>query len=446
MRNLHAPGLVLLGVFALASCSDPEPAADAAMSTDVEVTNDLSTDTGGDVPSSPTDAGDDATATDIGDAGLTDASPMDATSDLGDATGDAEDAGADGGTALPTMWRDETLPEFRITIAPADLATMLTMGNETRVPMTLRYMGGTYTGTIRQRLGNNSSCAMLRQFRLDFPSAITFPDGYRSDRFETDRGRCYALHEWLSVGVMRRVALARPDLRIHYKYTNVVAIYFNDALYNVETLTEDVNRDLGQRLEGTRDVTFHENGCYLAPTTGFIGTFCRTFDRATLSTMLDIPAYLQWSAAVKALAPGDNYPDYPYNWVLVQNNMTNIARPLGDDWDEVPALEPDAGADPFVPSNPAEYRSHLTALLEDPELRAQYRRDLQVARAAMDPAITLPLLAMKYAQVRALLLAVPGSPFGAEQYDNLYAADGEVPHFLQERYDFLGRLLGDAGL
>lgn len=423
MRHPLATGLALFGALALSSCTDPEPAPTPdASPVDAAAVDDLGAglDAGADVPSE--DAG-----------GM-------------DATADRVDAAPDAGTVLPTTFRDETLPEFRITISPADLATMLTAGNETRFPMTLRYMGGTYTGTIRQRLGNNSRCGELRQFRLDFPSAITFPDGYRSDRFETDRGRCYVLHEWLSVGVMRRVALARPELRLHYKYTNVVAIYFNDALYNVETLTEDVNRDLGLRLEGTREVTFHENGCYLAPATGFIGTFCRTFDRTALSTMLDIPAYLQWSATVKALAPGDNYPDYPYNWVLVQNNLTNVARPLGDDWDEVPALEADATADPFTPTNPSDdLQRHFTALLAEGDLRVQYRSDLAVARAAMDPAVTLPLLAMKYAQVRPLLLTVPGSPFGAEQFDNLYAVDGEVPRFLRERYDFLGALLGLGG-
>lgn len=428
MRHPLATGLALIGTLAITSCSDPEPAPtpDASVGIDVGGVDDLG-------------AGSDAATDAAVDAGRVDDGGM-------DAAGDRVDVAPDGGAVLPMTFRDETLPEFRIDISPTDLATMLMAGNETRFPMTLRYLGGTYTGTIRQRLGNNSRCGDLRQFRLDFPSAITFPDGYRSDRFETDRGRCYALHEWLSVGVMRRVALARPDLRIHYKYTNVVAIYFNNTLYNVETLTEDVNRDLGERLVGHRDVTFHDNGCYLAPTTGFIGTFCSTFGRTALSTMLDIPAYLQWAATVKALAPGDNYPDYPYNWVLVQDNRLNIARPLGDDWDEVPALEPDASADPFVPTNPSDdLQRHFTALLAEADLRAEYRRDLIVARAAMDPAVTLPLLAMKYAQVRALLLAVPGSPFGAEEFDNLYAVDGEVPRFLRERYDFLGRLLGVGG-
>jgi hypothetical protein len=423
-RRRSARGLlVLLAALAPAACSSPD-----AIPMDAAVALDLGVDVGDD---------------------LVDASApgMDAADDR--ASAPAPDAGPDvalGDGATPMTFRDETLAEFRIDLAPADLAAMLTEGNESRVPMTLRYLGGAYPGTIRQRLGNNSRCGALRQFRLDFPMPITFPDGYRSDRFETDRGRCYVLHEWLSAGVMRRVAAMHPELRLHVKYTNVVAIYFNDALYHVETLTEDVNRDLGQRLEGTRNVTFYENGCYLAPTTGFIGEFCRTFDRARLSTLLDIPVYLQWAATVKALAPGDNYPDYPYNWVLMRNDDTGIARPLGDDWDEVPALEPDAMADPFAPTHPSgDLQRHFTALLAEPDLRERYVANLRDARAAMDPAVTLPLLAMKYAQVRDLLTRVPGIPLTLEQYDNLYSVSGEVPRFLRERYDFLGALTGAGG-
>ncbi|TAK29024.1 MAG: hypothetical protein EPO40_11400 [Myxococcaceae bacterium] len=368
---------------------------------------------------------------------------------------DASDDRFDSGVAalregeIPRTFRDETLPEFRVDLGAADLASLLVEGSTARVPMTLRYLGGAYRGTIRQRLGNNSRCGALRQFRIDFPAPITFPDGYRTDRFETDRGRCYVLHEWLSVSVMRRVAEMHPELRLPFKYTNVVAIYFNDALYHVETLTEDVGRDLGQRIEGTRNVSFYENGCYLAETTGFIGEFCRTFDRARLSSMLDIPVYLQWSATVMALAPGDNYPDRPYNWVLMRNDDTGVARPLGDDWDEVPALEPDAQADPFTPAHPSgDLQRHFTSLLTEPDLRERYVAALGDARRAMDPAVTLPRLAMKYAQVRALLGRVPGLPLTLEQYDNLYDVHGEVPRFFRERYDFLGGAtgLGDAGV
>lgn len=446
------PTLVLLlaSALALASCSDPEPSGTPDASADVPTVDDLGTDSGAapDVAIAPADA----------DGGASDGGSMDAAREDGalvDAVAptDRVDAG-DGG--VPAMFRDETLPEFHITIAPADLTAMLRMGNDTRYPMTLRYGTGTYNGTIRQRLGNNSSCGDLRQFRIDFPSPITFPDGYRTDRFETDRGRCYVLNEWLSVGVMRRVAEMHPELRIHYKYTNIVAIYFNDALYHVETLTEDVNRDLGERLEGTRNVTFYENGCFMAPTTGFIGTFCAANTRAALAPLLDIPTYLQWAATVKALVPGDNYPDYGYNWVLLRNEDAGVARPLGDDWDEVPALEPDAMADPFAPSHPTDDQRAFTVLLADAELRAQYRRALADARRAMDPAIVLPILRAKYIQVRPLLLRVPGLPFGAEQFDNYYNvmgvgdagdAEGTMARFFRERYDYLGTLLaGDGGV
>lgn len=417
MTPTRAP-VLSLALLLLGACSSPEPSPQSTVDASVDDLVDASAAAATDVPD------------DRHDGGL-----------------DAPGAVPDG--SIPMTFRDETLPEFRVDLSPADLAALLADGSTARVSMTLRYLGGSYRGTIRQRLGNNSRCGALRQFRFDFPTAITFPDGYRSDRFETDRGRCYVLHEWLSVGVMRRVAAMHPELRLPFKYTNVVAIYFNDALYHVETLTEDVSRDLGQRFEGTRNVTFYENGCYLAPATGFIGDFCRTFDRARLSTMLDIPAYLQWAATVKALAPGDNYPDHPYNWVLMRNDDTGVARPLGDDWDEVPALEPDATADPFTPTHPTDdLQRHFTSLLAEADLRARYVAALRDARAAMDPSVTLPLLAMKYAQVRELLGRVPGIPLTLEQYDNLYDVGGEVPRFLRERHDFLGGATGagDGGL
>jgi hypothetical protein len=305
--------------------------------------------------------------------------------------------------------------------------------------MTLRYMGESHAGTIRQRLGNNSTCGDRRQFRLDFPSHVTFPDGYRTDRFETDRGSCYVLHEWLSQRVLRRAATAHPELPLAFKYTNVVAIYFNDALYHVETLTEDANNDLMQRYEGTRNLTFTSGGCYTPPATGPVHTFCTTFDRPTLATMLDIPTYLMFAAVTKALVPGDNYPDTGYNWILVRNDDTGIFRPLADDWDEVPSLEPMPMADPFTVAHPdMDFQRHFTALLAETDLRARYRTDLGEARNAMDPTVMLPLLEMKYAQIRPTLVRVMGVPFTMDRFDFIYRT--EVPGFFRDRYAFLGAL------
>lgn len=344
---------------------------------------------------------------------------------------------------VPRTFQNDYLPELRIELPPAQLAELLTERNDRRYDMTLTYMGMRLRGTIRQRLGNNSSCGTKRQFRLDFPT-VTLPDGYRTDRLETDRGRCYVLHEWFSSYVMRRAAERRPELGVAWKFTNVAAVYFNGELYHVQTLTEDVNRDLVERFEGTRNVTLYENGCYQAPDAGWIGGFCRTFDRPTLATMLDVPAYLYWAAVMKALVPGDNYPDAAYNWYLYRNEDDGLARPLGDDWDEVPAPGDIATArnDPFrIPRPEGDFQRHFTALLAEPDLRAAYRRDLADAREALDPAVTLPALAAKYAQIRDVLRSVPDLPAprnGADWYDYVY--NEELPEWVRARHAFLGTL------
>lgn len=368
------------------------------------------------------------------------------TADAGDAalTADAGAPVALRGDALPRTFQDDYLPEFRVTIAPADLTRMLTAGNDTRFPMTLAYMGARYPGTIRQRLGNNSSCGDKRQFRIDLSTAVTLPDGYRTDRFETDRGRCYVLHEWFSAWVARRASLRHPERRMAFKYTNVVAIYFNDALYHLQTLTEDVNRDLASVFEGTRNVALYNHGCFEAPTTGWIGDYCRTFEPEALGRMLDIPTFLYWAAVVKALVPGDNYPDTPYNWVLIRNLDTGVARPLGDDWDEVPRSWDSAEADPFSVAMPSgDLQRHFTSLLAAPSWRAQYRQDLIEARELLDPAVTVPAVEAKYRQVRELLHRVPGLHFpngSMDWYDDVYQL--ELPAWLRARHAYLGTVTG----
>lgn len=465
MQRFRSATLFLTAFGVLASCSsDPAPPVDAAIDTGLDTAvTDLGTDMTSDIARDTTD--DTSSAGDAGDAahadGATDAT-ADGAMDAGSDATHADDAAVDGASdaltdagsdaardvvvgdvsgrfAVPRTFQDDYLPEFHIDLTPADLALLLPMGSTARVPMTLRYMGMSYTGTIRQRLGNNSTCGDLRQFRIDFPSHITLPDGYRTDRFETDRGRCYVMHEWLSQRVLRRAATAHPELPLTFKYTNVVAIYFNDALYHLETLTEDTNRDLMERFEGTRNVTLLEGGCYTPPETGPFHTFCNTYDLPTLRPMFDFETFLLFAAVSKALVPGDNYPDVPYNWVLARNDDRGVFRPVADDWDEVPATEPMPDASPFVPAHPeGDFQRHFTALLADPTYGALYRRYLNDARAAMDPAVMNPLIAAKYTQIRPLLMRVTGNPFSLERYDFIYTE--EVPRYFTNRYNFLGTL------
>lgn len=427
----HALPIAVLVTALSAGCEDPPPPTaqrDAALLPDVAPAPDASA-----LDGAATDAPRDAATLDAMD--VTDA-PLarDVPTDL--AVFRAEP---------PRTFQDDYLPEFRVDIAPADLQAMLAPGNDARYAMTLRYMGARYPGTIRQRLGNNSSCGAKRQFRIDFAARATLPDGYRTDRFETDRGRCYVLHEWFSTAVARRASQRRPELRLPYRYANAVALYFNDALYHVQTLTEDVNRDLVARYEGTRNVAIFSDGCYGAPADPWLQRFCATFDRAALAPMLDIPGYLYWSAVVKALVPGDNYPDAPYNWSLVRNLDTGLARPLGEDWDEVPRSWEPADADPFTVATPdGDLQRHFTALLADPELRARYRDYLREARAAMNPEETIPLLRAKYAQVRDLLAMSPDLHYpndSRDWYDDVYR--DELPAWLRARDAYLARVLAE---
>nr|MBK7064459.1 hypothetical protein [Deltaproteobacteria bacterium] len=81
---------------------------------------------------------------------------VDLGADLGDtatpAVMDASDDRFDSGVAalregeIPRTFRDETLPEFRVDLGAADLASLLVEGSTARVPMTLRYLGGAYRG------------------------------------------------------------------------------------------------------------------------------------------------------------------------------------------------------------------------------------------------------------------------------------------------------------
>ncbi|HEX4950865.1 MAG TPA: hypothetical protein VFZ34_29660, partial [Blastocatellia bacterium] len=234
-------------------------------------------------------------------------------------------------SSVPTTWREDYFPQFHITINPDDLAAVLAEGSTVRAPITFLYQGQSYTGTLRQRLGNSSLCGNKRQFRLDFASKLTFPDGYVADRFETDRGNCYTLHEWVAWKVMEQAAQRRPDLKVLRKKYNAVAIYFNGELYHVQTLLEDVNRDLLEPQLGTRRITIYENGCYgLAGSTEMDG-FCSNFSLAQMQQYLQIPSFLYSTAAVQMLGGADNYPGFPFNYNFVQETDSRRIWFMTDD-------------------------------------------------------------------------------------------------------------------
>ena len=218
---------------------------------------------------------------------------------------------------LPLTWQDDYFPEFRVRIKEADLAEMLTKpeikGSETKYPMTLTYQGKNYEGTIRQRVPSASSAADKRQFRLDFAKKITFPDGYAADRFETDHGNGFVLNEWLAWKMYDQAAQKHPNLKILRKHANLVAIYFNDKLYHVQTLVEDVNKDLLEPQLGTRKTSTFKYGCIGRTGPSTIDNYCASFSPVQAQALMDIPSFLYATAAVQVIGGYDNYPRFPNN-------------------------------------------------------------------------------------------------------------------------------------
>jgi hypothetical protein len=347
-------------------------------------------------------------------------------------------------TALPTTWRDDYFPQFHITINPDDLAAVLAAGSTARVPITFVYQGQTYTGTLRQRLGNSSLCGEKRQFRLDFPSKITFPDGYVADRFETDRGNCYTLHEWAAWKIMDQAAQQRPELKVLRKKSNVVAIYFNGALYHVQTLLEDVNRDLLEPQLGTRRITIYENGCYGRTDLSEMEGFCAIFAPAQMREYLQIPSFLYSTAAVQMLGGTDNYPSYPFNYNFVQETDTKRIWFMPDDLDNTIDSPGNAATNPFQTIyTEGDSQRHFTELLNDPGYNALYRSYLRELLPLLKPEQLKPFVAAKYAQVRETLLAAPDLPLGQDWYEFVYLH--EVPAWIDARYAFLTTLLEQGG-
>lgn len=341
---------------------------------------------------------------------------------------------------VPLTWRDEYFPQFHIRIKDEDLAQLLVKGNTGKYAMTLTYQGKDYVGTIKLRLGNTSVCADKRQFRLDLPQKTTFPDGYIADRFETDHGNGFTLHEWLAWKMLAQAANKRPTLKILRKKANVVAIYFNDKLYHVQTLVEDVGKDLLEPQLGTRNITTFKHGCMGLTGPSTIDKFCQTFSPAQIQASLDIPSFMYATAAMEVIGSYDNYPRFPYNYYWVQENSTGRMWYLPDDLDSTIFPQDTVYANPFhIAYSVGDSQRHFTEMVKDRgclELYYSYVNDLSTL---WEPNQVKPQLAAKYAQVRATLLASGGLPYDQAYYDYLYNLS--LPLWVELRYAYLTRMM-----
>ena len=347
----------------------------------------------------------------------------------------------------PLTWQRDYFPEFRIEMAEADLARMMSVPvikdapDETKYPIILRYQGAAIEGTIRLRIGNASKCGEKRQFRLDFPRKLALPDGYVTDRFETDHGICNTLNEWMGWQLLDEAAQRRPELNILRKHANVVALYFNGKLYHVQTLLEDVNKDLAERYLQTRKVELFKYGCYGVPRgqTVSISPFCLSFALTDYEKMLDAPAYLYSTALVQLLGSSDMYPAYPWNSYLAFNQETERTHFLTDDLDMCVDFTSGAEHDPFnivYTENAAQ--KHFEAFTADQKWGELYRQYVVELSALLAPSVVTPLVSAKYEQVRATLLASPELPFGPDYYDRQYRT--LMPEWAAQRTAYLRNL------
>ncbi|NOT62367.1 MAG: hypothetical protein HOP19_19340, partial [Acidobacteria bacterium] len=348
----------------------------------------------------------------------------------------------------PRTWQRDYFPEFRIEMAEADLARLISVAvikdlpDETKYPMTLRYQGTAHAGTIRLRIGNASRCGTKRQFRLDFPRNVTLPDGYVTDRFETDHGICNTLNEWMGWQLLDEAAQRRPEMNLLRKQANVVALYFNGQLYHVQTLLEDVNKDLVERFLHTRKVELFKYGCYGIPRgqAVAISPLCHSSAVADYEKMLDVPAYLYSAATIQLLGSSDMYPAYPWNSYLAFHEETERAHFLTDDLDMCVDFTSGAEHDPFnivYTENVAQ--RHFEILTTDSQWGARYREYVEDLSGMVAPEFIVPLMTKKYEQVRAVLLASPDLPFGGEYYDQQYRA--LLPVWSAQRTAYLQKLL-----
>ncbi|MFN7931346.1 MAG: PKD domain-containing protein [Blastocatellia bacterium] len=210
-------------------------------------------------------------------------------------------------------------------------------------------------------------------------------------------------------------------------------------MYHVQTLLEDVNKDLLEPQLGTRNITIYENGCYGRTDPNELHGFCSVFAPAQMKEALQIPSFLYSAAVVQMLGGNDNYPSYPFNYNFVEETATNRIWYMPDDLDDTIDSSV-VHADPFSTMlTEGDSQRHFTALMEDGEYRALYRSYLREVLALLQPAQLKPLVAAKYAQVRETLLASPDLPLGKAWYDYVYQT--EIPNWIEERYAFLTALL-----
>lgn len=346
--------------------------------------------------------------------------------------------------ALPLTWQDDYFPEFRIRISEADLNSLLTKeeikGSETKYPMTLTYQGKDYEGTIRRRVPSASSAGEKKQFRFDFSKKITFPDGYIADRFETDHGNGFTLHEWLAWKMLNQAAEKHPNLKILRKKANVVAIYLNDKLYHVQTLIEDVNKDLLEPQLGTRKIETFKYGCLGRTGPTSIDNFCETFAPMQVGAMMDIPSFMYSTAAVEVLGSYDNYPRFPNNFYLVRETETNRIWFMPDDMDTTICPYDDVFSDPFaIAYSHGDSQRHFTEMLKDYACLEMYYSYVKDLTSLWQPEPLKAAIAKKYSQVRNTLLACDGLPNDEMYYDYLY--NDSLPLWIETRYGYLTQMM-----
>jgi hypothetical protein len=354
-----------------------------------------------------------------------------------------------GPAVVPLTWQDEYFPEFRIRIKEGDLTPLLTKpeskGSETKYPMTLSYQGKEYEGTIRQRVPSSSAAGNKKQFRLDFAKKITFPDGYVADRFETDHGNGFTLNEWLAWKMLNQAAQKRPMLRILRKKANLVAIYLNDKLYHVQTLTEDVNKDLLEPQLGTRKLNTFKYGCLGLTGPSTIDNFCATFAPAQVQAFTDIPSFLYAMAAVQVIGGYDNYPRFPNNYYLVEETETKRIWFMPDDMDTTICPYDTVYADPFqIAYSSGDSQRHFTEMLKERGCLEMYYSYVQELCALWQPEPLKPAVAKKYAQVRSALLAAGDLPYEQGYYDYLY--HDMLPMWIDTRYAYLTQMMHEQSV
>ncbi|HEX4945789.1 MAG TPA: CotH kinase family protein [Blastocatellia bacterium] len=350
---------------------------------------------------------------------------------------------------VPLTWQDDYFPEFRIRIKEADLEPLLNKpeikGSETKYPMTLTYQGKVYEGTIRQRVPSSSSAANKKQFRLDFPKRIAFPDGYIADRFETDHGNGFTLNEWLAWKMLNVAAQKRPNLKILRKKANVVAIYLNDKLYHVQTLVEDVNKDLLEPQLGTRKLNTYKYGCLGRTGLSPIDNYCATFSPLQLQGMMDIPSFMYATAAVQTVGGYDNYPRFPNNFYLVEETETGRIWFMPDDMDTTICPYDTVYSDPFqIAYSVGDSQRHFTEMLKDRACIEMYYSYVQELCSLWEPEPLNAAIAKKYAQVRSTLFASGGLPYDEAYYDYLY--NESLPLWIDMRYQYLTKMMQDTSV